>query len=150
MASYSVYVVDPGALPRKFLSTFYNFFPSPTIQTRSIIQWMIIGWLKLFDFFFTLFSMNFFCFVSLLFSGCGNVFRHSTVVASLPVYRFRHPIPHYAHYQRLPLFGHDLFVLKDRSHWKRAEYHWRIWPLPLMARITVRIAVGPQQQYLTH
>ena len=76
------------------------------------------------------------------FSGCGNVFRRSSVVAPLPVHRFRHSIPHYAHYQRLPLFGHDLFMFKDRSHRKGTEHHRRIRPLPKLAWITIRIAVG--------
>ena len=75
------------------------------------------------------------------YSGGGSLYGYSTPLAALFVHRFRHPLLDYAHHQRVPLFGHDLLLFKDRSHRKRAQHHRRVWPLSLLARIAIRIKV---------
>lgn len=94
-------------------------------------------------FFFLVHIALFFCFLSfstvislgLLYerivyippSSCsGYLFGYSTAVAALFVHRFRHPLPDYAHHQRVPLLGHDLLLFQDRSHRKRAQHHRRV------------------------
>ncbi len=78
------------------------------------------------------------CFV---YSGGSSLFGHPTALAALFVHRFRHPLPDYAHHQRIPLFGHDLLLFQDRSHREGAQHHRGVWPLSLLARIAVRITV---------
>lgn len=65
-------------------------------------------------------------FVLLMYSGCGSLFGYSTSLAALFVHRFRHPLPDYAHHQRVPLLGHDLLLFQDRSHRKGAQHHRRV------------------------
>ena len=88
--------------------------------------------------FFIFFPVGFFIDVC---SGGSSLFGHPTAVAALFVHRFRHPLPDYAHHQRVPLFGHDLLLFQNRSHREGTQHHRGVWPLPLMARIAIRITV---------
>lgn len=74
-------------------------------------------------------------------SGCGDMYGDPTSLAALLMHRFRNPLRYYVDHQRVPLFGHDLFLFQDRNHRKRTQHYRRIWSLPILAWISVWIAV---------